>query len=559
MSDLENPTMSAQPTRTGPHPGPPSTIRVCIVADGSPVSDGSDGDGTIAWIAELGATPGVEVRVSVAGSLWGRSRRSQFLRQVRAIDNPRVTTHSVFLAVRGADIVHTFLGSGRSTIAPPLRVAALFGKRTIVQVSGDGAPTRLADLGPAARRAIERADRIVVSTPELIEAVDALHIGPKATAADGPGVYEDVLLNPLRVCLVAPSTRILGGQAVQAERLRQRLEEVPEVRVRMLPINPRLSAPLRWLQKIKFVRTLVTQARYFWTLWPALRDADIAHIFSASYFSFVLAPTPALVVARLLGKRAVLNYRSGEAEDHLERWKRTAVPTIRLADRIVVGSGYLIDVFQRFGFGAHAIPNIVDLERYAYRLRTDLQPVFLANRNFEVHYNVGDVLRAFAVVQGEYPQARLIVAGDGPERAMLEEQSVELGLRGVEFRGQVPPDEMPDLYDMADIYINASLIDNMPTSLIEAFAAGTPVLTYATGGIPNIVEHERTGLMVAPKDYESLSVAALRVLRDPELAVRLAEAARAECLAKYTWQVVRDQWLEAYRGLVLGGLASRPS
>lgn len=370
------------------------------------------------------------------------------------------------------------------------------------------------------------------------------------------GTYVDLLGSPLRVAMVAPTTRILGGQAVQAERLRERLESIPDVEVSLLAVNPELSRPFRWLQRIKYVRTLVTETRYLWNLWFGLRGVDVAHIFSASYLSFVLAPTPALLMARLLGRRTILNYRSGEADDHLRRWRRTAPPTLRLADRIIVGSGYLIDVFGRFGFDADAIPNIVNLERYRYRERPRLEPVFLANRNFEAHYNVGDVLTAFARVQSRYPDARLIVAGDGPQRGVLERQARQLELRNVEFLGQVPPRDMPGLYDRADIYINASLIDNMPTSLIEAFASGTPVVTSSAGGIPHIVDHGRTGLMVPPRDPEALADAALRLLTDPEFALRMARAAHAECQRRYTWPVVRDQWLDAYRAVGLGGYAA---
>ncbi len=555
MIDPENPKMNAQPKpEKGSGSSPLSTLRVCIVADGS---DPSESAGAMAWIADLAEILGVEVLVSFAGSFWARSRRRGHIERVRQLNRPTITTHTTFSAIRRADVVHVFLGRGTSTMHHALRVSAWFGKRTILHLSDVGAPTARELQRPRAARALARVKRILVPSSEDIGAIDALNLGPKVSAAVGPSVYREVLLDPLRVCMVAPSTRILGGQAVQAERLRERLLESPGVEVSLLPVNPELGPPLRWLQRIKFVRTLVTEARYIWTLWPALRNADIAHVFSASYFSFLLAPTPALVVARLLGKRSVLNYRSGEAADHLERWKRTAYPTIALTDRVVVGSGYLIEVFGHHGFAAQAIPNIVDLDRYTYRRRTDLQPVFLANRNFEVHYNVGDVLRAFAIVRSEYPEAKLMVAGDGPERAMLERQERELALEGVEFLGQVPPDEMPDLYDKADIYLNASLIDNMPTSLIEAFAAGTPIVTYATGGIPYMVEHERTGLLVAPEDYRALAAAALRMLHETGLAGDIAKAARAECLEHYTWPVVRDQWLDTYRRLVLGGLASQ--
>src|SRR5690606_5418823 len=189
--------------------------------------------------------------------------------------------------------------------------------------------------------------------------------------------------SPIRVCIVAPSLDILGGQAVQAKRLLERLSAQPAVRVEFLPVNPRLPGPLRMLQRIKYVRTLVTETVYLATLLLRLPRIDVAHIFSASYFSFLLAPAPALLIARLFGKKTLLNYRSGEAEDHLSRWRRTALPVLRRADRIVVPSGYLVDVFARFGLEAEAIPNFVDFDLFRFRERDPLRPVFLANRNLE--------------------------------------------------------------------------------------------------------------------------------------------------------------------------------
>jgi glycosyltransferase involved in cell wall biosynthesis len=349
----------------------------------------------------------------------------------------------------------------------------------------------------------------------------------------------------VRVCVVAPSLDILGGQAVQAQRLVTRLREIPSLDVRFLPVNPRLPGPLRLLQRVKYVRTLATSIAYGASLLRALRRTDVVHAFSASYFSFLLAPLPAMLVARLYGRRVVLNYRSGEADDHLRR-SRVAVLAMRLAHEIVVPSGYLVDVFARFGLHARSIHNFVEIERIPHRARPAPRPVFLSNRNLEPMYNVACVLRAFAAIQRRVPEATLIVAGFGSQREELEALARALGLRGVEFVGRVRPEEMPALYDRADVYLNAPDIDNMPNSIIEAYAAGLPVVTTDAGGIPYIVEHERTGLMVPRNDHEAMAAAALRILEEPELARGLAAAARAECLAKYVWATVRRQWESMY-------------
>ena len=125
----------------------------------------------------------------------------------------------------------------------------------------------------------------------------------------------------------------------------------------------------------------------------------------------------------------------------------------------------------------------------------------------------------------------------------------ERGLRNVTFVGRVRPEEMPALYDRADVYLMSPDIDNMPNSVIEAYAAGLPVVSSDAGGVPYIVDHERTGLLVPRDDDAALAEAALRVLHEPGLALRLADAARAEVLSRYTWDAVRDAWTSLYHAL----------
>ena len=375
----------------------------------------------------------------------------------------------------------------------------------------------------------------------------------RSSASVEPGARRRLI----RVCLVAPSLDILGGQAVQAARLQRGLRHTPSVAVGFVPINPRLPGLLRLLQRVRYVRTIVTSVRYVWSLLRCLDDYDVVHVFSASYFSFLLAPTPAVLLARWYGKRVILNYRSGEAKDHLQRWGRTAIPVLRLADALVVPSGYLVDVFARFGLHARVIANIVDLDQFEFRARRPLRPVFLSNRNFEAHYNVACVLRAFALIQNRYRDARLIVAGDGSQRRQLHRLADELQLENVAFVGRVSPDRMPSLYAAADVYLNAPDIDNMPGSILEAFASGLPVVTTDAGGIPYIVRHGETGLLVPRGNHEGIAAAAIRLLQDASLSERLVGSAREECRRRYTPEPVLREWVRVYRALVADGMEGK--
>ncbi len=369
---------------------------------------------------------------------------------------------------------------------------------------------------PETPRSRSRSRRPAGTDPGLIpafwSAVDTCNRPPGETRVPGkssPDVVRVTPRRPIRVCLVAPSLDILGGQAVQAVRLLRGFGHVPSVAVGFVPINPRIPGLLGLLQRVRYVRT------------------------------------------------AVLNYHSGEAEDHLERWRRSAIPVVRLADALVVPSGYLVDVFARFGLRARVVANIVDLDQFQFRARRPLRPVFLSNRNFEAHYNVACVLRAFALIQNRYRDARLIVAGDGSQRRQLQRLADELQLVNVAFVGRVSPDHMPSLYAAADVYLNAPDIDNMPGSILEAFASGLPVVTTDAGGIPYIVRHGETGLLVPRGNHEGIAAAAIRLLQDASLSERLVGSAREECRRRYTPEPVLREWVRVYRALVAYGMAGK--
>jgi glycosyltransferase involved in cell wall biosynthesis len=356
------------------------------------------------------------------------------------------------------------------------------------------------------------------------------------------------LNEPVRVLIVAASLDILGGQAVQAERLVRRLQNEPSVRVSFLPINPRLPGILRKLQSIKYVRTVTTSILYSLNLLREVRKYDVIHVFSASYLSFLIAPTPAILVSKLYRKKIVLNYHSGEAEDHLRRWPRSTKSMLGLVDRVVVPSEYLVRVFAKFGIEAHAIFNIIDLDQFPFRERTSLRPVFLSNRNLEAHYGVDCLLRAFADIQQQMPGAVLTVVGDGSQREALKNLADELQLRHITFTGRVEHEKIIEHYSKSDIYLNSSRVDNQPLSILEAFACGLPIVTTGAGGIPDIVTDGVTGYVVPVDDYKSLADRALDLLECPRKAASMTERAKTEC-ERYTWPAVCGEWLHLYHSV----------
>jgi glycosyltransferase involved in cell wall biosynthesis len=351
----------------------------------------------------------------------------------------------------------------------------------------------------------------------------------------------------LKVTIVAASLQYVGGQSVQADLLRRCWHDDPDVEVRFIPIDPALPRLLRWVEQVPFLRTLVRQPIYLFSLWRDLEYSDIAHIFSASYWSFLVAPAPALWIARLRKKKAIIHYHSGEARDHLQRF-RSARAILLKADRLVVPSEYLVRVFREFGLEAQVIPNIVDMSQFSFRQRRLLRPHLVCTRGFHPYYGLDVVVRAFAGVQKQFPEARLDLVGKGPLEREIRALVQKLNLSGVYFMGVASRQEIGRVYDQADIFVNASWLDNMPVSILEAFASGTPVVSTAAESIPYLVEHERTGLLSAVGDAQALAGNVIRLLQDPVLAERLASKAHDESQS-YGWPAVREQWLETYRSL----------
>jgi glycosyltransferase involved in cell wall biosynthesis len=158
------------------------------------------------------------------------------------------------------------------------------------------------------------------------------------------------------------------------------------------------------------------------------------------------------------------------------------------------------------------------------------------------------VVRAFAEVKRLFPEARLCLLGKGQQEEKIRSLVGDLNLSDVEFAGTIPHSDIGRFYDQSDIFINASWLDNMPLSILEAFATGTSVVSTAPEGICHMVEHERTGLLCAPGDWQALARNVTRLLRDPEFAQSLAANAH-QLVQQLCWERVGRRWLEIYRSM----------
>ena len=350
----------------------------------------------------------------------------------------------------------------------------------------------------------------------------------------------------LRVVLVGPLPPPAGGMANQTRQLGELLSAAG-AEVEVVQVN----APYRpaWVGRVRGARAAFRLVPYLFRLFRSFRRAQIVHVMANSGWSWHLFAMPAIRLAACLGLPVVVNYRGGEAGNFLARSASSVRSTLHRAAMLIVPSGFLQEVFAQYALHGPIVPNVVDVSRFRPNegKSTDARtPHFVVARNLERIYGNDLALQAFARIVTVIPGARLSIAGSGPEHEALLALASQLGIDGrVCFTGRLDRDEMASLYREADVVLNPTRVDNTPNSVLEALASGVPVVCSRVGGVPYIVEDERTALLVPPDDPEALAEAVLRLIADPVLRQTLVDNGLNE-VARYRWEAVKGEMFRAY-------------
>ncbi len=354
-------------------------------------------------------------------------------------------------------------------------------------------------------------------------------------------------LNGLRIGLVGPLPPPSGGMANQTQQLATLLES-DGANVLLVRTNGEYRP--KWTARLRVIRVLFRLCPYLFSLWRAVGQVQLVHVMANSGWSWHLVAAPAIWISSLRGVPAIVNYRGGEAAGFFERSFRWVRPSLRKAAAIVVPSGFLQEIFEKWGISTRIVPNIVDLTRFSSRgkqkLSGDEHYTILVSRNLESIYDVATAIRAFHRVCETLPGVRLIIAGSGPERDSLHALVSTLSLSdSVTFMGNVENEKMAELYKSVDVMVNTSRFDNMPISILEALACGVPVVSTCVGGIPYLVQHNRTALLVNPGDEDATAEAIVSLLTNHDLEQRLVRDGM-EQVQQYKWSRVRSQLLDVY-------------
>ena len=356
----------------------------------------------------------------------------------------------------------------------------------------------------------------------------------------------------LRIGLIGPLPPPSGGMANQTRQLARLLSE-ENIKVSVVQVN----SPYRpaWVHKLRGLRALFRLYFYFLSLWRVAGQVDLFHIMANSGWSWHLFTAPAIIVARLRGVVVVVNYRGGGAGEFFSRSFRWVNLSLKHASAVVVPSGFLEKVFVGYGVQPRIVPNIIDVEKFllkCHEIKLDdgNPPVIFVARNLEVIYGIDVLIQAFKKVSAVYPDAKLIIAGIGPEHSALLALAKQLEVEEkITFTGRIDNDQMVEIYQRTSVAVNPSRVDNMPISILEALACGVPVVSTNAGGIPYMVENGETALLVPVDDVDKMADAITKVLSEHDVREKLIRQGR-DSINTYTWPHVKKKLFSVYESVL---------
>lgn len=293
--------------------------------------------------------------------------------------------------------------------------------------------------------------------------------------------------------------------------------------------------------------------RAAWQLSRVIRDLrpDVLHAHdphSVAMGAQALAFVPHVTRAPLIASRRVDFHLK---KSSLSRWK------YRQVDLFLCASEAIRVILVSDGIPAERTVTVhegIDVDHVAAMPPRSVHAEFFLPRNAPVightaalvsHKGQGHLIDAAALVVRQVPDARLVILGEGDLRPVLERRISELHLEKHVTLGGFRPDAL-SLMKTFDLFAMSSITEGLGTSLLDAMACGKAVVATRAGGIPEVVVHGQTGLLVAPTSHEEMAAAIVRLLRDDALRDRFGDAGRARVHARFSTERMVRETLDMY-------------
>jgi len=341
------------------------------------------------------------------------------------------------------------------------------------------------------------------------------------------------------VIIISPVPPPIGGMAIQAQLLVDLLPtEGQNQHAIIVPTNrvPQIWGFDFWNKPV--LRTLGKSDSFIAALFGSVRKCNVIHIMACSHLYFYLVVIPSVIIGRCFNKRLIIHYHGGEADYFFRGFAKHFIGIMKFGHVIVPGH-YLRRFFFNRGVLTDILPNIIEVNRFRFKTPKYRDQIkFICTRNLEPAYDIATLVKSFCIVKKELPNSSLTLVGDGSLKNQIVDMISKYGIQdSVHIAGKVDPFDMPDYLASHDIYVNSSVIDNYPISIIEAFSCGLPVVSTSAGGIPFLIEHNVNGLLSKPGDEVAIADNMIRMARNLSLGIELSKNAK-KIVEQHSWHKV---------------------
>lgn len=305
------------------------------------------------------------------------------------------------------------------------------------------------------------------------------------------------------------------------------------------------------IKGVKSIKTTYLQNNFFkfidiFFFLPCNRKKyDVIHVQSHSYLNIV-SVIETLFWSKVLKKKLIVMYYGGGAKEFFSVFPWLIKSIFRNVDEVVVAGKYVQSAFLKLNIKTTIIPHVLEIDKWPNRIRKNIQYNFLWVRHFTSEYNPIMLLQVFKQLKEKYRQLDLKIVGTGPLQEKMENYILENSLNDIELLGRVSDSELKTLFNLSDLFINTTNVDNQPVSVIEAMTCGVPVVSTNVGGIPDIITHKENGLLSNPGDVDAMVENIQLLLENSELASKLSKSGREFVENTFSSEIIFQQWEKVY-------------
>lgn len=258
------------------------------------------------------------------------------------------------------------------------------------------------------------------------------------------------------------------------------------------------------------------------------------------WYAFIISQ-----LCRFFRMKYIPKLHGGDLPNRLARSPILSKMIFKYAYKNIAPSKYLLEAFKNKGYAELiCIPNTIEIQNYIFKHRSICCPNLLWVRSLNSIYNPEMAISVLAEIRKEFPSAKLCMVGPDKDGIKYKfKKIVNQQKLNVIFAGKLSKTKWVKFSEQYDIFLNTTHFDNTPISVIEAMALGLPVISTNVGGIPFLLEHKETAMLVADNDIFAMAESIKELINNEELRNKLVVNAH-NLVQQFDWNLIKNEWLK---------------